>query len=43
MVQNFDVRDYRFGRASRYLPDLGTQPVFVAKVPDFRRDVTLPR
>lgn len=44
LVQNFDISDYRFGRATHgYIPDLGPQPVFVAKGPDFREDVTLPR
>ena len=44
LVQNFDVSDYRFGRATHgYLPDLGAQPVFVAKGPDFRERTTLER
>ena len=44
LVQNFDVDDYRFGRATHgYLPDFGAQPVFVAKGPDFRCGVTLER
>ena len=44
LVQNFDISDYRFGRATHgYIPDLGAQPVFVAKGPDFRENVTLPR
>ena len=44
LVQNFDVNDYRFGRATHgYLPDLGAQPVFVAKGPDFRERTTLER
>lgn len=44
LVQNFDISDYRFGRATHgYLPDLGAQPVFVAKGPDFRENVQLER
>ena len=44
LVQNFDISDYRFGRATHgYIPDLGAQPVFVAKGPDFCENVTLPR
>ena len=44
LVQNFDVDDYRFGRATHgYLPDFGAQPVFVAKGPDFRCGGTLER
>ena len=44
LVQNFDISDYRFGRATHgYIPDLGAQPVFVAKGPDFRENVTLAR
>ena len=44
LVQNFDVSDYRFGRATHgYLPDLGPQPVFVARGPDFREGAALER
>lgn len=44
LVQNFDVSDYRFGRATHgYMPDYGPQPVFVAKGPDIREDVVLDR
>ncbi|MGO5023273.1 alkaline phosphatase family protein [Lawsonibacter sp. LCP25S3_G6] len=44
LVQNFDVSDYRFGRATHgYLPDLGAQPVFVAKGPDFQENKVLDR
>lgn len=44
LVQNYDITDYRFGRATHgYYPDLGPQPVFMAKGPDFREGVTLPR
>lgn len=44
LVQNFDVSDYRFGRATHgYMPDYGPQPVFVAKGPDIRQGVVLDR
>ena len=44
LVQNFDVSDYRFGRATHgYMPDYGPQPVFVAKGPDIRQGVMLDR
>lgn len=44
VVSHFDLRDYRMGRATHgYLPDEGPQPVFLAKGPDFRRDVMIPR
>lgn len=44
LVQNFDVSDYRFGRATHgYMPDYGPQPVFVAKGPDIREGVVLDR
>lgn len=44
LVQNFDVSDYRFGRATHgYMPDYGPQPVFVAKGPDIREGVMLDR
>lgn len=36
LTQPFDNRDYRFGHATHgYLPELGPQPVFAAKGPDF--------
>ena len=44
LVQNFDVSDYRFGRATHgYMPDYGPQPVFVAKGPDIKEGVVLDR
>lgn len=44
LVQNYDLTDYRFGRATHgYYPDLGPQPVFMAKGPDFKAGVTLAR
>ena len=44
LVQNFDVSDYRFGRATHgYMPDYGPQPVFVAKGPGIRQGVVLDR
>ena len=44
LVQNYDLTDYRFGRATHgYYPDLGPQPVFVAKGPGFKEGVTLDR
>ena len=44
LVQNYDLSDYRFGRATHgYYPDLGPQPVFMAKGPDFKEGVTLDR
>lgn len=44
LVQNYDLTDYRFGRATHgYYPDLGPQPVFMAKGPDFKEGVTLNR
>ena len=44
LVQNYDLTDYRFGRATHgYYPDLGPQPVFMAKGPDFKENVTLER
>lgn len=44
VVSNFDLQDYRMGRATHgYLPDLGPQPVFLAKGPSIREDVVLPR
>ncbi|NLU33295.1 MAG: alkaline phosphatase family protein [Clostridiaceae bacterium] len=44
LVQNFDVSDYRFGRATHgYMPDYGPQPVFLAKGPDFKKNVKLER
>ena len=44
LVQNFDVSDYRFGRATHgYMPDYGPQPVFVAKGPDIHEGVMLDR
>ncbi len=44
LVQNYDLSDYRFGRATHgYYPDLGPQPVFMAKGPDFKEGITLDR
>ena len=44
LVQNFDISDYRFGRATHgYIPDLGAQPIFVAKGPDFKENTTIAR
>ena len=44
LVQNYDLTDYRFGRATHgYYPDLGPKPVFMAKGPDFKQNVTLER
>ncbi len=44
LVSGFDLKDYRMGRATHgYLPDNGPQPVFLAKGPDFRENVLLPR
>ena len=42
LVQNFDISDYRFGRATHgYIPDLGPQPLFLAKGPDIKENVVL--
>ncbi len=42
VVTNYDLEDYRYGRATHgYLPGKGPQPVFLAKGPDFRENVTL--
>ena len=44
LVSNFDLKDYRMGRATHgYLPDKGPQPVFLCKGPDIKPDVMLPR
>ena len=44
IVRNFDVSDYRYGRATHgYLPDLGPQPIFVAAGPDFKEGVVIDR
>lgn len=44
LVQNYDLSDYRYGRATHgYLPEYGPQPVFAARGPDFARNVTLSR
>lgn len=44
LVQNFDVSDYRFGRATHgYMPDYGPQPVFVAKGPNIKEGVMMGR
>lgn len=41
-VIGYDQTDYRRGRATHgHLPDKGPQPVFLAKGPDFRENVTL--
>ena len=42
LVQNFDISDYRFGRAAHgYIPDLGPQPLFLGKGPDIAENVVL--
>jgi len=42
IVRNFDVSDYRYGRATHgHLPEKGPQPVFLASGPDFARNVTI--
>lgn len=44
LVTNFDVSDYRLGRATHgYLPFKGPQPTFLAKGPDFKENVVIPR
>jgi len=44
IIGKVDLSDFRSGYASHgYLPDKGPQPVFIAKGPDFRNGVTLPR
>ena len=41
-VIGYDQTDYRRGRATHgHLPDKGPQPVFLAKGPDFRENITL--
>ncbi|MBD5147425.1 MAG: alkaline phosphatase family protein [Oscillibacter sp.] len=41
-VIGYDQTDYRRGRATHgHLPGKGPQPIFLAKGPDFREDVTL--
>ncbi len=43
LVTNFDASDYRAGNATHgYLPFKGPQPVFLARGPGFRENVTLP-
>ncbi len=42
VVNNFDLSDYRFGRATHgYYPDKGPQPVFIAKGPDIKNGIEL--
>ncbi len=44
VIQPYDYRDYRFGRATHgYNPDLGPQPVMNVIGPDFNRDVVVER
>ena len=44
VVKEQDFTDFRYGRASHgYLPELGPQPVFLAKGPSFKENVTIPR
>ena len=44
MVSNYDVTDYRYGRATHgYLPDRGPQPVFMGVGPGFRPDARVGR
>ncbi len=41
-ISNFDSSDYRTGAATHgYLPHKGPQPIFVAKGPDFKENVSL--
>lgn len=43
VVKEQDFTDFRYGRATHgYLPELGPQPVFLAKGPSFRENITLP-
>jgi predicted AlkP superfamily pyrophosphatase or phosphodiesterase len=42
MIKNFDVTDYRYGRATHgYLPDKGPQPILMANGPAVRKGVVL--
>ena len=42
-IKEQDFTDFRFGRATHgYLPELGPQPVFLAKGPSFKENVSLP-
>ena len=42
IVKNFDLSDYRFGKATHgYLPDKGPQPVLFAKGPGIKNGVVL--
>lgn len=44
LVSHADLKDYRMGRATHgYLPGNGPQPVFLAKGPDIKPGVMLPR
>lgn len=43
-VSKYDLKDYRMGHATHgYIPTNGPQPVFLAKGPDIKPDVILPR
>lgn len=43
VIKEQDFTDFRFGRASHgYLPELGPQPVFLAKGPSFKENVVIP-
>ena len=44
LISNFDFEDYRYGKATHgHLPDKGPQPIFSAKGPAFRENVTIER
>ena len=44
MVRGMNKSDYRYGSATHgHLPDKGPQPVFCAKGPGFRENVSIPR
>lgn len=44
LVSDFDVGDYRYGRATHgHLPDKGLQPVFFAIGPGFEKNASIPR
>ena len=43
-VRGFDLSDYRFGRGTHgHEPSKGPSPVFIAKGPDFKSGVAIPR
>ena len=42
LINDKDLSDFRYGHATHgYLPCKGPQPVFLAKGPDFRKDITI--